>query len=141
MENNYFKIVLGAVIISLVAVYGVDYFSHLLFSSPMETIPYFIAKFVLYLVFSMLFLYFIDVSKKEFGKVIIGGIIVASIFGIYYNIFPLIFDFYPAGIALSGLTFLGMGLLGTGLAFGIVHTLSFMGGYYLNKVILKKFSR
>lgn len=135
MKNNYFKIILSAVIMSVVGVYGIDYFSHLLFSNPMETLPYFIAKFVLYLVFSIFFLSFIDVSKKEFRKVIIGGIVVASIFGIYYNILPLIFDFYPAGISLSGLTFLGMGLFGTGLAFGIVHTSSFIVGYYSSKLI------
>ncbi|MFA6257924.1 MAG: hypothetical protein WC671_02880 [Candidatus Paceibacterota bacterium] len=135
MKKNYLKIVLDAIIISVLGVYVIDYFSHLLFSNPMETLPYFIVKFVLYLVFSIFFLSFIDVSKKEFRKVVIGGIVVASIFGIYYNILPSIFDFYPAGISLSGLTFLGMGLFGTGLAFGIVHTLAFVGGYYSTKII------
>lgn len=138
MKKSYVKIVISSLLISIVGVYGIDYFSHLLFSNPMETLPYFIAKFVLYLVFSILFLSFIDVSKKEFIKVVIGGIIVASIFGIYYNILPLVFDFYPAGISLSGLTFLGMGLFGTGLAFGTVHTLAFMGGYYFSKFIFHR---
>ncbi|HRZ33997.1 MAG TPA: hypothetical protein P5548_03825 [Candidatus Moranbacteria bacterium] len=138
MKRNYFQIVFRAIIISIVGVYGIDYFSHLLFSNPMETLPYFIVKFVLYLVFSILFISFIDVSKKEFTKVIIGGIVVASIFGIYYNILPLMFDFYPAGISLSGLTFLGMELFGTGLAFGTVHTLAFVGGYYFSKFLVHR---
>lgn len=134
MKKNYPKIVLNAIIISVLGVYVIDYFSHLFFSSPMETLPYFMVKFALYFVFSIFFLLFIDVNKKEFIKVAIGGIVVASIFGIYYNILPSIFDFYPAGISLSGLTFLGMGLFGTGLAFGIVHTLAFIGGYYSTKI-------
>ncbi|MFA6076461.1 MAG: hypothetical protein WC735_00065 [Candidatus Paceibacterota bacterium] len=140
MKKNYFKIVLSAVIISVIGVYVIDYFSHLLFSNPMETLPYFVVKFILYFVFSILFLSFIDVSRKEFIKVVVGGIVVASIFGIYYNILPSVFDFYPAGIALNGLTFLGMGLFGTGLAFGTVHTLAFVGGYYSSKFTLKSFN-
>ncbi|MBI5306344.1 hypothetical protein HZB04_02055 [Candidatus Wolfebacteria bacterium] len=134
MKKNYLKIVVGAVIISLVGVYVIDYFSHLLFSSPMETTPYFLAKLTLYFVFSILFLSFINVSKKEFIKVAIAGIVVSSLWGMYYNIFPLIFDYYPFGISLGGLTFLGMGLFGTGFAFGIVHTLAFILGYYSSKL-------
>ncbi len=145
MKRNYIHIIIGAVIISVIGVYVIDYFSHLLFSNPMETLPYFMAKWVLYFVFSIVFLYFIDVSKKEFIKVAGAGIIVSLLFGFYYNIIPIIMekffsiDFYPFGIALKGLTFLNMGLLGTGLAFGIVHTLAFIGGYYSEKFILKKF--
>jgi hypothetical protein len=107
----------------------------------METVPYFLAKWALYFVFSILFLSFIDVNKKEFVKVIVAGVIVSLVWGFYYNILPIIMDkvfsidFYPFGIALKGLTFLGMGLLGTGVAFGAVHTLAFVGGYYSTKVI------
>jgi hypothetical protein len=143
MKKNYIKIILSAAIISLVGVYVIDYFSHLLFSNPMETIPYFLAKLTLYFIFSILFLSFVDVSKKEFIKVIIAGITVSLLWGFYYNILPVIMDkvfsidFYPFGIALKGLTFLGMGLFGTGLAFGIVHTLAFIGGYYSSKLISK----
>ncbi len=135
------KIVIKSLLISGIGVFVIDYFSHLLFSNPMETIPYFMAKLALYFVFSILFLLFIDVSKKEFIKVLVAGVIVSLLFGFYYNIIPIIMDkffsidFYPFGIALKGLTFLGMGLLGTGVAFGTVHTLAFVGGYYSTKVI------
>lgn len=134
------KILIKSLLISGVGVFVIDYFSHLFFSNPMETIPYFMAKMVLYFIFSILFLYSIDVSKKEFTKVIVAGVIVSLLFGFYYNIIPLIMDkifnieFYPFGIALEGLTFLRMGLLGTGIAFGIVHTLAFVGGYYSTKI-------
>ncbi len=135
------KIVIKSLLISGIGVFVIDYFSHLLFSNPMETIPYFWAKMALYFVFSILFLSFTDVSKKEFMKVTAAGIVVSLLWGFYYNILPVIMgkvfniDFYPFGIALKGLTFLGMGLFGTGLAFGIVHTLAFIGGYYSTKVI------
>lgn len=135
MEKNYIKIAISSLIISVVGVFVIDYFSHLLFSNPMETVPYFIAKAIIYFIFSIVFLSVMNLEKNEFIKVIIGGIVVASIFGIYYNILPLIFDFYPSGISLSGLTFLGMGLFGTGFAFGTVHTLAFVGGYYFSKFI------
>jgi hypothetical protein len=59
------------------------------------------------------------------------------LWGIYYNILPPIFDYYPFGIALAGLCFLGMGLFGTGLAFGTIHTVAFIGGYYSAKFIFK----
>ncbi len=141
MNKNYIKIAISSIVISLVGVYVIDYFSHLLFSNPMETIPYFMAKMVLYFVFSMIFLSFVDTTKKEFVKVAVAGIIVSLLWGFYYNILPVIMDkffnidFYPFGIALEGLTFLGMGLFGTGLAFGIVHTLAFIGGYYSTKIL------
>lgn len=135
MKKNYITIGAGAVIISTVGVYIIDYFSHLLFSNPMETVSYFLTKLTLYFVFSILFLSFIDVSKKEFIKVVVAGIVVSSLWGMYYNVFPLIFDYYPFGLALGGLTFLGMGLFGTGLAFGIVHTLAFIAGYYSSKLL------
>ncbi len=145
MKKNYFIIVLQSLLISGIGVFVIDYFSHLLFSNPMETIPYFWAKFTLYFVFSILFLSLINVSKKEFIKVFVAGVIVSLLFGFYYNIIPLIMDkvfnieFYPLGVALEGLTFLGMGFLGTGLAFGTVHTLAFLGGYYSTKVITNFF--
>ncbi len=129
------KTALRSLIISVVGVFVIDYFSHLLFSSPMETIAYFLAKLGLYIVFSILFLSLINLEKSEFGKVVAGGVAVSLTWGAYYNILPAIFHYYPFGIALHGLTFLGLGLFGTGLAFGIVHTLAFIGGYYATKVI------
>ncbi len=75
--------------------------------------------------------------KSEFPKVLLGGIVVSLLWGTYYNILPALFDFYPFGIPLEGLTFLGMGLLGTGLAFGTVHTVAFIGGYYTSKLFIK----
>lgn len=140
MKKNYVKIVVESLLISIVGVFVVDYFSHLLFSSPMEPLPYFFAKAILYIVFSIVFLSFIDVGKKEFVKVAVAGIVVSSVFGMYYNIFPLIFDYYPVGVPLGGLTFWGMGLFGTGLAFGIVHTLAFVVGYYSSKFALHNFN-
>ena len=125
--------------ISVVGVFVVDYFSHLLFSDPMETLPYFMAKSGLYFAFSVVFLFVFNLEKKEFLKVLIAGISVSLLWGMYYNILPAIFDYYPFGISLRGLTFLGMGLFGTGLAFGTVHTLAFIGGYYSSKFSLKKF--
>lgn len=134
------KIVVQSLLITLIGVFVIDYFSHLLFSNPMETFGYFAAKSVLYFIFAIVFLSFFNLAEKEFGKVLIGGISVALFWGAYYNVFPLIFDYYPFGIALNGLTFLGMGLLGTGLAFGAVHTLAFVGGYYSSKFVLENFS-
>ena len=124
-------------LISAIGVFAVDYFSHLLFSNPMETMPYFLAKMALYFIFSIIFLLTLNLNKNEFIKVSVGGISVSLLWGMYYNILPAIFDYYPFGISLRGLTFLGMGLFGTGLAFGTVHTLAFIGGYYSSKFALK----
>ena len=136
MKIKYFKILISSLIISIIGVFVIDYFSHLLFSNPMETTTYFLGKMTLYFIFSILFLSIFNLQKNEFRKVLIAGITVALIWGAYYNILPAIFDYYPFGIALKGLSFLGMGLLGTGLAFGIVHTLAFVGGYYINRSIM-----
>jgi len=38
MNKNYIKIVIDSLLISVTGVFVVDYFSHLLFSNPMETI-------------------------------------------------------------------------------------------------------
>ncbi len=139
MSKNYIRIIIRALVISVVGIFVIDYFSHLLFSSPMETIDYFLAKLMLYFVFSIIFLSLVKLGEKEFVKVLAAGIVVAAVWGMYYNILPQIFDYYPFGIPLRGLTFLGMGLFGTGLAFGIVHTLAFVGGYYSAKFTLKHF--
>jgi len=135
MEKNYIKIAISSLLISINGVFVIDYFSHLLFSNPMETIPYFIAKATVYFIFSIVFLSVLNLEKNEFIKVAVGGIVVASLWGMYYNIFPSLFNYYPFGISLRGLTFLGMGLFGTGFAFGTVHTLAFVGGYYSSKFI------
>jgi len=133
------KILIQSAVISLIGVFVIDYFSHLLFSNPMETVPYFFAKSAVYFVFSLLFLSLLNLKKNEFFKVAIGGIIVALIWGAYYNVLPEIFSYAPFGISLYGLSFLGMGIFGTGVAFGIVHTLAFIGGYYISKLIIKAF--
>ena len=143
MQKNYFRIVINSLMISVIGVMGIDYVSHRLFSNPMETVPYFLAKMALYFIFSIISLSFFDKGWKHFWRVLIAGIIVSFTWGFYYNILPVIMDkvfnidFYPFGIPLVGLTFLGMGLLGTGLAFGIVHTLAFVGGYYISTFLLK----
>lgn len=134
-----YKIVIEALLTSIIGIFVIDYFSHLLFSNPMETMPYFIAKLTLYFIFSIIFLSIFNLKEKESVKVLVAGITVSLLWGMYYNILPAIFDYYPFGIPLRGLTFLGMALFGTGLAFGIVHSGAFVGGYYSAKSILKKF--
>ena len=137
--KNYLKIIVKSFLLSLAGVFVVDYFFHLLFSSPMETPPYFMAKAVVYFVFSIIFLSVLKLEENEFIKVAVGGVAAALFWGAYYNILPAIFDYYPFGISLRGLTFLGLGLVGTGLAFGLVHILAFIGGYYFVKFIFKIF--
>ena len=130
------KKIINSLFISIIGIFVIDYFSHLLFSNPMETTEYFLGKMTLYFVFSFIFLSFINLQKNEFKKVLIAGVVVALLWGMYYNVLPEIFDYYPYGIALNGLTFLGMGLIGTGFAFGLVHTFAFIGGYYINRNIM-----
>lgn len=137
MKGTYLNLGMRSLLVAAVGVFGVDYFSHLLFSSPMETGSYFFAKFSLYAVFSVVFLSFFKLQRTEFGIVAGAGVVVAALWGLYYNIFPLLFGYYPSGIPLQGLSFLGMGLLGTGLAFGIVHTLAFIVGYYVTAYMVK----
>ncbi|MBU6371018.1 MAG: hypothetical protein KGH93_00385 [Patescibacteria group bacterium] len=143
--RNFPKIILHSLLIAVIGVMGIDYVSHLLFSNPMETLPYFLTKMALYFVFSILFLSFFDKGGKSLWRTLVAGIIVSLAWGFYYNILPVIMDdlfnidFYPFGIALKGLTFLGMGLFGTGLAFGIVHTLAFVGGYYIGGWLIGAF--
>ncbi len=139
MKKSYFRILVSSLIITIIGVFVVDYFSHLFFSNPMETVPYFFAKAALFLIYSFLFLSIIDVKKKEFVKVLIGGVVVAAIWGAYYNVFPAVFGYYPFGMSLAGLSFLGMGILGTGIAFGIVHALAFVVGYYASRTISREF--
>ncbi len=139
MKKSYGKFVFGALIIAVVGVFIVDYFSHKFFSEPMESIPYFFAKAAWYFVFSFLFLSFMNLGKKEGLKVVLGGLVAALIWGMYYNVFPEILNYYPFGMSLYNLTFLGMGIVGTGAAFGAVHTLAFVVGYYINKVVMTQF--
>ena len=138
MKKRWMKNALGATIIALVGVFVVDYIAHLFFSDPMETFPYFLAKLVLFFLFSFAFLSLVKLDKKEFLKVVIGGIIVSSLWGLYYNVFPEVFGYYPFGLSLYDLAFLGMGDLGTGAAFGTVHTIAFVFGYYVSKKIFGK---
>lgn len=140
MKQNYIKIAASSLLLSAIGVFVIDYFSHLLLSNPMETLPYFLTKSVFYFIFSIAFLSILNVTRAEFLKVSLAGITVSLLWGAYYNILPSLFHYYPFGISLNGLTFLGMGLFGTGLAFGIVHTVAFIGGYYSSKFILKNFN-
>ncbi|GEM_PF-907035 len=139
MKNTYIKTVGNALLISVIGVFGIDYFSHLFFSDPMETFVYFLAKLSLYVVFSVVFLSFVHGEKKELFKVVVAGVFISLLWGTYYNILPLLLGYYPFGIPLAGLTFWGMGFLGTGVAFGTVHTIAFIGGYYASKYIFKYF--
>ena len=133
--SRYLRKGASALLIAATGVFGVDYFSHLLFSSPMETGPYFFAKLIVFFVFSFVFLSVFR-SKNSFGAVAGAGVIVSALWGLYYNVLPLAFGYDPFGISLQGLTFLGMGLLGTGIAFGIVHALAFVVGYYIATSLL-----
>ena len=136
MKKDILKIFAKSLIIAIIGVFNIDYFSHLLFSSPMETFSYFVFKAFFYFVFSLLFFYFIDLRKHEIQNVIFGGIIVAGLFGLYYNVLPIFtYGYLPYGISLKYISFLGFGNFITGLFFGIVHTLSFIGGYYVSKII------
>lgn len=137
MNKNYVRIGIQALLIAIIGVYGVDYISHLLFSDPMETAPYFLAKSTLYFLFSFLFLSVLTLEKNEFIKAVVGGMVVASLWGTYYNILPPPLHYYPFGIPLYDLSFLGMGLVGTGIAFGIVHTLAFIVGYFVATRVVK----
>lgn len=134
------RIFFGSLIISITGVFIIDYFSHFLFSKPMETTEYFYIKAIAFFLFSIVILRYVNFTQHELRKVIICGIVVASLWGMYYNVFPAIFNYYPYGIALNGLSFLGMGIFGTGLYFGIVHTLAFIGGYYTQRIVLNLLS-
>ena len=132
--NKYFKILIQSLIISVIAVFLIDYFAHLFLSIPMETIPYFLIKFLLYFVFAFIFLMIF--RKAKFYQVALGGILVGLFFGFYYNILPLFTTNYPIyGIPLSEISFLGRGIFLTGLAFGIIHTLGFLVGFYASKSV------
>lgn len=132
---------LHSLLISVVGVFVIDYFFHLFLSDPMETQGYFIVKMIVYFLFSVVFLLLFNVQKNEFVKVCVAAVVLSSLWGMYYNVFPILLNYYPAGIVLNGLTFLGMGLWGTGIAFGMVHILAFVGGYYSGKALLKKYGR
>ena len=131
--NNYLKAFLKSIIISMVGVLGIDLLTHTFLSTPNETFGYFAIKFILFLVFSFIFL--LIFKKPSFYKVAIGGIIVSLIFGFYYNILPLLTGYSTYGISLRDISFLGAGIFLTGLAFGIVHTLAFVVGFYSSKII------
>lgn len=115
-----------ALIIASIAVFIIDLPVHYFLSSPMETTSYFIAKFIFYSIFSLIFLNYYDIEDTKI--VIIAGTIVASLWGIYYNILPSYLGYVPYGLALKDVTFLNFGYLGSALGFGITHTLGFVLG-------------
>ncbi len=131
------KTFLRAAVIAVVGVWVIDYISHLIFSSPMETTSYFLGKMTLYFLYSIVVLSVFSFRGRKFWKVTVAGIVVALLWGAYYNVLPLVFHYYPFGIPLAYLSFLGMGLFGTGLAFGVVHTLAFVGGYYTAERVIR----
>lgn len=115
-----------------------DAIFHFFFSSPFETVPYFLAKFVVFSFGALVFLLVVKKKALVFWKVLLGGVVVASVWGLYYNVLPAIFNFNPFGIALKGLSVLGShNLFVTGLFFGVVHTFAFVVGFYLSKEIMK----
>lgn len=74
MNKSYIKIAFGSILISIIGVFIIDYFSHLLLSSPMETLSYFMAKSTLYFIFSIIFLSIFNLKEKEFIKVSAVGV-------------------------------------------------------------------
>ena len=44
MHNRAFAIIFRSLLIAGIGVFVIDYFSHLLFSNPMETLSYFLGK-------------------------------------------------------------------------------------------------
>lgn len=126
--------VVRALLISLFAIMF-DALFHFIFSKPFESLPYFGAKFVVYSIFALLFL--LIIRKITFLKSFIAGVIVASLWGTYYNILPPILHYSPFGIPLYGLSVLGeSNLLIVGLFFGVVHTFAFVVGVYASKEIM-----
>ena len=65
MKTQIVTSLLRSLIIAIIGVFVIDYFSHLLFSSPMETIDYFLAKTVLYFIFSFVAFLVFSFQKKE----------------------------------------------------------------------------
>lgn len=137
--NKYLKYLIQSFLIAIIGVIVIDLPSHFFFSSPMETLGYFLMKMSYYFAFSYIFLIFIDLKpKKELIKVLVAGVIISTFWGIYYNIIPMIFGFTPFGIPLSSISFLGTSIFLTGLAFGLIHIFAFVIAYYLSKLILIK---
>lgn len=129
------EIFLYPLIVAGVAVLIIDLPTHFFLTSPNETFSYFFTKFIVYYIYSSVFLNFF---KLKFLNIAIGGAIIATLWGIYYNILPLLFDYTPYGIALNGIAFLGItNYLITGLLFGLTHTIGFIAGVYGVKLIEK----
>ncbi len=129
------NIFLGALLIAVIAVFVWDLLIHLFFSEPFETIGYFLGKFTLYFVFSFFFLAFF--KKPKFLGVLIFAVATAGIWGIYYNILPLITGFVPFGIPLSEIIVLNVqNIFFSGFFFGIVHWIGFIMGYYVTAKLI-----
>ena len=125
------KLLLASLLATFIAILF-DFIIHYTLSSPMETFGYFFIKFTIYYIFATIFLILL---KQTFLKIVIAGIVISSLFGIYYNLLPAI-GYTPFGISLKGLSVLGISsYLFVGLFFGIVHTLGFMLGIYSTKLI------
>jgi hypothetical protein len=134
VRNKFLGLMYSALLISLFAIMF-DALFHFIFSHPFESLPYFVAKFVVYSIFAFFFL--LVIKKITFLKTFVAGIIVASLWGTYYNILPPILHYSPFGIPLYGLSVLGSSnLLLVGLFFGLVHTFGFVVGVYLSREVL-----
>lgn len=132
MVNKLVKILIKALILAAIAVFLVDLLGHIFFVDKLETADYFLAKFSLYFIFSIIFLAFF---KLRFLTIAIGGVIVASLFGIYYNVLPPILNYVPFGIPLDELSFLGFdSLFINGILFGTLHVLAFITGAFTIKL-------
>ena len=115
-----------------------DYIIHRTLTSPMETTGYFIAKFLFFFALAIIILTFYPrKGTREFRYVIITGIVVALLWGAYYNILPALIGYTPFGIPLIGLTFLNYTGFMSGLLFGATHVAAWMIGYYTAKRMLR----
>jgi len=131
--NKFLRIFFKSLIISIFAVFLFDLPLHYFFSVPMETVGYFLIKFSLYFIFAFVFL--LVFKKAKFYEVLGGGIVVALIWGAYYNLIPAFTNYSVVGIPLSEISFLGRGIFLTGSSFGIIHTLGFIIGFYVSKIM------
>lgn len=133
-----FRLILASLITVIIAI-SIDYFIHLLFTDPMETLGYFTAKFLVFFVFSLIFFSIFSFVKLRQIYIIIGGIVVALIWGTYYNILPAVSDYSTFGIPLSELAFFGFeNDIIVGLLFGITHVLGFFIGANIGRFFIRK---
>lgn len=119
------NIILASLVTALIAVFLIDFPFHYLISSPQEEISYYLMKFAVYFLYSVIFFKFYKITKRS---LIIASLIVSLVWGAYYNVLPSILGYSPYGIALTGISVLGRGVFVSGLLFGLIHMLAYYVG-------------